>query len=95
VIFEESRYEHEPTAPVQGSDGVYRVTIQPRLGSPDLGEYTLHSTTAGDRMDLLADQAYGDPEFWWRIAEANPELDYPDTIPPGTVLRIPMLATGL
>lgn len=27
-----------------------------------------------DRLDLLADHYYGDPQLWWRILDANPDL---------------------
>lgn len=92
-IYEESRYEDALVVPVAGSDGVYRATIQAPLGSVEVGEeYTVHRVVEGDRLDLLADRAYGDAEFWWRIADANPELDYPDELTPGQLLRIPTLA---
>lgn len=43
----------------------------------------------GDRLDLLAARLIGDPEQWWKIADANPTLR-PDelTDAPGQVLRI-------
>ena len=31
-------------------------------------------TTAGDRLDLLADQFYNDTEYWWIIAMANSDI---------------------
>ena len=31
---------------------------------------------AGDRLDLIANRAYGDPRQFWRIADANPEPDH-------------------
>ncbi len=37
-----------------------------RLGT--LGE---HSVSSGDRLDVLAARYLGDPELWWRIADAN------------------------
>ena len=44
-----------------------RLVPQPeRLGS--LGE---HSVVDGDRLDNLAARYLGDPELWWRIADAN------------------------
>ena len=44
-------------------------------------------TQAGDRLDLLASQFYGDVDLWWYIAKAN-GLTFM-TIPTGTSLRIP------
>ena len=44
-------------------------------------------TQPGDRLDLLANQFYGDVNLWWYIAKAN-GLTFM-TIPTGTKLRIP------
>jgi hypothetical protein len=42
-----------------------------------------------DRMDLLANDFYGDPTLWWVIAMAN-DLDRDSMFPPlGFQLRIP------
>jgi len=41
----------------------------------------------GDRLDLLANQYYGDISLWWYIAKAN-GLTFM-TLKPGTSLRIP------
>jgi len=30
---------------------------------------------AGDRPDLMAARAIGDPEQWWKIADANAVID--------------------
>ncbi|TDB87408.1 LysM domain-containing protein [Actinomadura sp. KC216] len=30
-----------------------------------------HTVVEGDRLDLLAGRHLGDPELWWRIADAN------------------------
>lgn len=34
-----------------------------------LGE---HDVVEGDRLDLIGARYFGDPELWWRIADANP-----------------------
>jgi hypothetical protein len=48
-----------------------------------------HAVADGDRADNLANRYLGDPEQWWRIADANPVLDPADlTAKPGRVLRI-------
>lgn len=30
----------------------------------------------GDRLDLLAERAYGEPRQFWRVADANPTADH-------------------
>ncbi|MCO5977339.1 MULTISPECIES: LysM peptidoglycan-binding domain-containing protein [Ideonella] len=34
-----------------------------------------HVVREGDRLDLLAGHYYNDPRLWWRILDANPDLD--------------------
>ena len=55
-----------------------------------LSEYT---TEAGDRRDLVAYTQLGDPDLWWRLADANGVLD-PRTLtePVGRQLRITLPA---
>ena len=44
---------------------------------------------AGDRLDLIADRAYGEPRQFWRIADANPTADHTTlTRPAGRRLRL-------
>lgn len=47
----------------------------------------------GQTLSLLAYRAYGDPDQWRRIADAN-GLDNPRIVPPGTTLRIPAALPG-
>lgn len=42
-----------------------------------------------DRVDELARQFLGKPEFWWQIMDVNPEILDPFDIAPGTQIRIP------
>lgn len=51
--------------------------------------YSLYTVKQGDTMDLLAAQVYGDPTQYWRIADMNPHISFPDLIQVGDVLRIP------
>lgn len=47
-------------------------------------------TTGGDRFDLLANEYYGNSEYWWVIAVANPHVSRKDfVIKQGEQLRIP------
>ncbi|GAB7045624.1 LysM domain-containing protein [Catenuloplanes indicus] len=49
----------------------------------------VHEVVDGDRADLLAHRYLGDPELWWRLADANGVVD-PDelTSTPGRRIRI-------
>ena len=48
-------------------------------------------TKSGDRLDLLAEQFFNDPELWWIIPLANPNTIKRDSfsIPLGIQIRIP------
>lgn len=47
-----------------------------------------HTCVEGDRRDLVAAVQLGDPELWWRLADANGVLDPATMTPVGRVLRI-------
>ena len=44
-------------------------------------------TQWGDRFDLLSNEYYGTPQYWWYIAKAN-NMKF-NNIPEGTTIRIP------
>jgi hypothetical protein len=46
-------------------------------------------TAEKDRYDILANQYYNDPSFWWVISSANPEYIGSLFPPVGVQLRIP------
>lgn len=49
-----------------------------------------HVVTSGERPELLAAQALGDPELYWRLADANAVTDpFELTDTPGARVRIP------
>jgi nucleoid-associated protein YgaU len=63
---------------------------------PNQGATKSHTTyertwrvTAGDRLDTIAGEVYGDPGQWRRIAEHNQIVD-PLALSPGQRLRIPV-----
>lgn len=90
MIFQGSRYEGAVVTTVKSDRGystvVFREFKQPGL----VGEFIIRENET--LMDL-AHRAYGDAELWWHIADANPELLYPDQIPAGTVVKVPNVAT--
>lgn len=52
-------------------------------------EYTTYVSKAGDTFDNIATRIYRDPTQYWRIANLNPQVKFPNEIPVGTYLRIP------
>lgn len=64
------------------------------LPDPDtLSQVGTYVVAPGDRLDLIANSQFGDPQQAWRIADAARVLD-PDvlTAVPGRVLRITLPA---
>lgn len=91
MIYQGSRYEKAVVVTVRHNQGwsptVFRA--QPRAVSPTskilMSDY--------DTLRSLAYRAYNDEELWWHIADANPDLLYPDQIPAGTLVRVPDVST--
>ena len=48
-------------------------------------------TSDRDRLDLLANQFYGNVDYWWIISSANPNIIKRDSfiLKPGLEIRIP------
>jgi hypothetical protein len=61
-----------------------RALVDPFMG------FALHTVAAGDTLSEIAEQFYGDPAKFRIIFAANRnQLDDPDVIVPGQVLRVP------
>lgn len=68
-----------------------RYTKRRLLPPLDAEEPARHTVSAGERPDHLAQRYFGDPEQWWRIADANPVLDPAElTQEPGREIEIPL-----
>lgn len=75
-------------APDQGVPYVLRRFIPQQRQIGTLFEHTVRS---GDRPDSLAAALWGDPEVYWRIADANAVTDpFELTDTPGAQIRIPV-----
>ena len=48
------------------------------------------NVTEGDRLDLITYRALGDPEAFWRVADANNGMNPAELEQPGVRLRIPI-----
>jgi nucleoid-associated protein YgaU len=91
-----SRYHAVATREWTGPDGRARRFLRRRfLPQPDALAAEGHvRLREGDRLDLVAAARLGDPERFWRIADANGAMHPADLTAPGRVLRIPQAAPG-
>jgi hypothetical protein len=65
----------------------YVNNIYPDIPVSDTDSYVI--TVLGDRLDLMAQDIYGDASLWWILASAN-SLPGDSLVPPiGNQLRIP------
>lgn len=51
--------------------------------------YTSYTAKEGDTFDLIANGFLGDPALYWKVADLNPHVPFPDEIPAGTRIRVP------
>jgi nucleoid-associated protein YgaU len=52
--------------------------------------YYQYISKDGDSFESIAAKTFGDGSRYWEIADANPQVKWPDLIPVGTVLRVPL-----
>jgi LysM domain len=89
VIFQGSRYMGQPVVSVvtdAAGDTASAVYGPPPVFPVTFVYYTVKT---GDRYDTLAYELYGIADYWWKIADANPEVFYPDNLIVGSIIRIP------
>lgn len=85
--------EEEPAAAAPTASDSSDVTADPSAvahGSSGDSTSASYTVVAGDTLSKIAKELFGDANQWQRIFEANrDQLDNPDRILPGQVLRIP------
>ncbi len=71
-------------------DGVvYNISVK---GDKYVAERTITITTKeGDTFDKIAARVLGDSTQYWKIAGLNPTVKFPDQIPAGTLIAVPVL----
>jgi len=89
-----NRYNSIPLKSSQGTPNKFPTAIYQTVKYPEipLSVNDIYAiTTLGDRLDLLAQQFYGDTSLYWVIAIANPDKVGFSTlfIDEGTEIRIP------
>jgi nucleoid-associated protein YgaU len=82
-----SRYFGQTVVSVITPTGTSSAIFGPSM--PPIPDFVYYTVVAGDRLDTLAQRIYGSPDFWWKIADANPEIFYPDNLVMGSIIRIP------
>jgi hypothetical protein len=81
------RYENTPILKDTAGKRYFKEVLYPQIDPKETDIYVI--TTAGDRLDLLADQFYGDSTKYWIISCSNNIKKDRITIAVGTQLRIP------
>jgi hypothetical protein len=89
-----SRYYGNPTATFVDGLGTAHVYVLRRFIPPPQAFATLelHIVMQGERYDTMAATYIGDPQQFWRLADANGVLDPSDLETPGSSVRITLPA---
>ncbi len=86
-----SRYYGIETATIEAADGRILVYLRRRFVPPPerFALLLVHRVAAPERLDTIAATYLGDPEAFWRVADANAALRPEElTETPGRELRI-------
>lgn len=73
MLLKNSRYQHARRFSADETGVVHCKGTRPRDIGAALGVIE-HVIREGDRLDLLAGHYYNDARLWWRILDANPDL---------------------
>lgn len=77
---------------VYTSSSRYQLINNGRYAEPrdtDAVAYTQYVVREGESFESLAARLYNDGKRYWEIARINPQVEFPDFIPVGTVIRLP------
>jgi len=70
------------------TNNVDSAVIAVRKGTAPV-KYTNYVVKSEDTFENIANRVYRDPSLYWKIADINPHVKFPDAIPLGTIIRIP------
>jgi len=92
VISPNSRYNTAKltTEEINGKSLIY---ILPPSQQVTVFQYTYYTVVFADRIDSIASSFLGNPALWFKIAQVNPQIMNWLDLQPGTVIRIPLIAT--
>ncbi len=88
MFLKNSRYYGLPTVTAVDCNGREVAAVKLRRLPATQGDD--HAVTSSDRVDILADARYADATRYWRIADANSELEAEElTRQVGRVIEVP------
>lgn len=87
AFLKSSRYFTQPTETVTTRDGRSATAVTLRVPPEIDGEPV--TVQQDERLDLIADRSYKDATRFWRIADANTELDARRLATPGRRIDVP------
>lgn len=93
MIFNGSRYEENDLFHDEVYDIIYLDLKTPPLDIKKL-DGVIYQFKRGDRLDLLAEQFYGDSQLGWMILKANPQYFNELEIQVGDYIFIPNRIEG-
>lgn len=65
-----------------------QIAIKSTTPSPQ--RVTTITTKSGDTFQKIASHILGDSTQYWKIANLNPFIKFPDSIPTGSIIRVPL-----
>lgn len=85
-----SAFQNTPVYKV-GDDLVYGL-LKPAISFLATDPVQAVTGMTENRLDAISNAAYGTPDYWWVLAEANDIVDVQAGIPAGLSLRVPSAA---
>lgn len=88
MSFPEERYVKLQITRRKDGKQVYRSCRPSSVTTDPVSDTTIYASEM-DRMDVIANNVYGSPESWWKIAAANKQVNGSISVRPGSKLLIP------
>ena len=89
MIFLDSRYAEGTIFKAHhATKGTYELSVF-RKFPVKVSEFYYYEVLENQRIEEIAGELMGGPEYWHSIMDFNPEILNPEEITPGTLLRIP------
>lgn len=85
MIYNNSRYTKTSVINTDGTQ-VFKARTRFEFNTDNA---IVHQFSEGERLEGLANKYYNDPQLWWVLLEANPQIKLGINIPFGTNLVIP------